>query len=258
VRICGASDSISPAATLNRFAYANDDPVNTMDPLGLDGFMSCMNDMVRWSFDGGKTWSPWYASGSVTCVGGGAGGSQIGVGGAGNNGGGGPDAHKKLRAQALRALLTNPDCASLFGGLANALNALFGTTYYDYTPGMNNPDPSFIPGATWSGITNGLNAGDAAETAFSKAGNQLLGDTFLASNFFSKAAPGFGTGDITGQMTLVMHELEHVALQSVSPPDNPQDSNSANSKAINEKCNPKDIPTDNSGGSADLTGGTTP
>jgi len=89
VRICGASDSISPAATLNRFAYANDDPVNTMDPLGLDGFMSCMNDMVRWSFDGGKTWSPWYASGSVTCVGGGGGGSQIGVGGIGNNGGGG-------------------------------------------------------------------------------------------------------------------------------------------------------------------------
>ena len=245
--------------TLNKFAYAHGDPINAIDPLGLDGSM-CMNDEIRWSFDGGKTWTAWYPSGSVTCVGGtGGGGSQIGGGsGPGNNGGGGPDAHKNLKAQALRALLTNPDCASLFGGLTNALNALFGTTYYDYTSGMSNPDPGFVPAATWNGITSGLNAGDAAETAFSKTGNRLLGDTFLASNFFSKAAPGFGTGDITGQMTIVMHELEHVALQSVSPPDNPQDNNSADSKAINEKCNPKDIPTENSGGSADLTGGTTP
>jgi hypothetical protein len=71
-----------------------------MDPLGLDGFMSCMNDMVRWSFDGGKTWSPWYASGSVTCVGGGGGGSQIGVGGTGNNGGGGgPRSMKAVPSQ---------------------------------------------------------------------------------------------------------------------------------------------------------------
>jgi hypothetical protein len=165
--------------------------------------------------------------------------------------------HRNLKFQALKALF-NPDCAALFGGFGKALNALSGTTYYDYTSGMANPDPGFIPAATWTGITSGLNAGNAAETAFSKAGNQLLGDTFLASDFFSKAAPGFGTGDITGQMTIVMHELEHVALQSVSPPDNPSDANSADSTKINQKCKPKDIQTENGSTSGGLTGGTTP
>ena len=33
--------------TLNKFAYAYGDPINIIDPLGLDGSMVCMNDMIR-------------------------------------------------------------------------------------------------------------------------------------------------------------------------------------------------------------------
>ena len=243
--------------TLNKFAYAHGDPINATDSLGLD---TCMNNEVRWSFDGGKTWTDWYADGTVTCVGGTSGGSQIGAGGGpGNNGGGGPDAHKNLRAQALRALLTNPDCASLFGGLTNALNALFGTTYYDSTSGMSNPDPGFISNHAWSEVNSYINSNAPAASVWNRGpSGKPMGDTFLAPLFYTILSPGFGSGVITGQMTIVMHELEHVALQSGTPPDNPQDKNSADSKNINEKCDPKDIPTENSGGSADLTGGTTP
>jgi hypothetical protein len=91
--------------------------------------------------------------------------------------------------------------------------------------------------------------------AFGSPGSAVVGDTFFAPVFY-KLNPGFGSGDITGQMTIVMHELEHVALQSKSPPDNRQDNNSADYTNINSKCTPKDIPTDS--GSVSLTGGTAP
>ncbi len=66
---------VTAPQTLNRFAYANGDPVNIIDPLGLDGM--CMNNMERWSFDGGETWTDWFADGTVTCFGGSGGGGNI-------------------------------------------------------------------------------------------------------------------------------------------------------------------------------------
>jgi hypothetical protein len=93
--------------------------------------------------------------------------------------------------------------------------------------------------------------------AFGSPGSAVVGDTFFAPVFY-KLNPGFGSGDITGQMTIVMHELEHVALQSKSPPDNRQDNNSADYTNINSKCTPKDIPIVSSSGSVSLTAGTAP
>ncbi len=249
---------ITAPQSLNRFAYVNGDPINYIDPLGRDGMITCTYNITTISFDGGKTKELLSVS-LVSC--------QVfsfdfgpGINPVPQGPGGGDDAdrHRKLRAEALRALLTNPECRDLFGGLQNALNALFGTTYYNYSPGMSNPDHGFIPTPNWGQVTVAIAHNAPAATVFA-TGNQLGGDTFIAPVFYQKLAPGFGTGDITGQMTIIMHELEHVALQSQIPPDNPQDQNSADSTNINNKCTPKDIPTsppDTT--SVNLTGGTTP
>jgi hypothetical protein len=59
---------------------------------------------------------------------------------------------------------------------------------------------------------------------------------------------------MAGQMTIVMHELQHVAQQSNSM----DQSYGTDYENINQKCDPKDVPTEPTSGAVDLTGGTTP
>jgi RHS repeat-associated protein len=235
--------------SLNGYAYVLNDPLNLVDPLGLD-------DGVPWKCVGTTCW---IGSGSTTVDVFGGGWPTGGLGGGGRSDGsgdffllfmGGKGGHQDLKSEMLRALLTNPDCRTLFGGLQNALNALFGTNYFDYTPGMSNPDPGFIPPGTWSQVSGilskvpaipppGMSAIQPAITVYDKGpGGTLRGDTLLAP-IFSYFPSGFSTDGQDTQMTIAFHELEHVSSQSNAPDAN----YGKDLRNINEKCQPKNVAT---------------
>lgn len=249
--------------SLNRYAYVGNDPVNIVDRLGLT-WVSFEQTFCVDSGSGDvcetETDWVWLEDGG----GGPLGGGDIGGGGGGGGGGGaGSNPHQDLRAQALRALLTNPKCRGLFGGLQNALNALFGSQFIDYSPGMSNPDSSNIPAQNWQGITSYLSTGQVvapntdlhpAISAYWGGQANPHGDIFLSPVFFNSVIPtGFSQAGEDTQMTIVLHELEHISTQSNTPDTNPQDHST-----INQNCTPNDVPTENAPTSTDLGGGSTP
>ncbi len=197
--------------TLNKFAYAYGDPINTIDPLGLDGSMVCVNDMIRWSFDKGKSWTAWYPSGSVSCLGGLGGGGMLSLNPIEQGEGGHESDLKNLRAQALRVLLTNQNCARLFGGLANALAALFNTRQYFYNEGMSNPEPTFITESAWARMVTEFQVPHTVGYSFpTRAGRRPGGVTMIGPSLFEYPS-GFSATAYT-QMTGYFHELEHPGI----------------------------------------------
>jgi RHS repeat-associated protein len=145
--------------------------------------------------------------------------------------------------RALVALL-NKKCAALFGGAANAFQALFSSTYNNYTPGQANPYPSLLSSGQWSSVVGRLEGGAYGVTPWSTA--RPGGITFFAatgSSSFYNLTPGFGEGSIVGQMTAFMHELEHGANHS-NALDLAIDSNyAADAQKINTNCSGSPVET---------------
>lgn len=244
--------------SLNRYAYVLNDPLNGVDPLGLLTTPGTPPNPTPIGGAGGAPGDPW--ENHVLCALYGVMCEDTGIPlffqGGGHGGGGGR--HSAERDQALRALLTNPKCRDLFGGLQNALNALLGTQYFDYTPGMKNPDPGLIDPNTWSKVTKTLDATPTVpppgRSFLSPAVTVFIpgrGDTFLAA-LFDYFPSGFSKDGEASQMTIILHELEHVANQS-----NKMDENySQDLKNINTQCQPIDVPVEST--TPSNLGGVTP
>jgi hypothetical protein len=103
--------------SLNGYLYAADDPVNHLDPLGLTSvfitFTTCARRFIRQEFDDGHDETitgDWVCNTSSISL-------DFGPAVPFGPDGDASDRHRRLKAEALRALLTNPECASLFGGL---------------------------------------------------------------------------------------------------------------------------------------------
>jgi RHS repeat-associated protein len=200
--------------SMNRYAYAGNDPVNFADPSGLVmvfrggddsgggdyGFdPTCGGQSEDWGFGVLPGPCPNYPT-NPTFPGDGRG-----------LGGGGFD---RLKSRALVALL-NPDCASLFGGFVNAVTALFSSTYDTYTAGEANPYPDQISGARWANTVPGPRESFRYYGFTFWSPERAGGHTFFTS-IFSQLEPGFAPPD-TGysyQMTGFLHELEHTANQN--------------------------------------------
>jgi len=176
-----------------------------------------------------------------------AGGAPSPIGGAG-----GSAAHRRLRQQLLRALLSNPKCRDHFGGLGNALASLFNTQYADYSPGMSDPAPSIIPQQQWKADAASLSKTNAYARTYYLPGP--VGATILKPSFY-RLDSGFASysRDWT-QMTIGLHELEHVANQN-NLMDNDYGSDY---KSLNEDCLPQDIPVETPEATANLTGSQEP
>jgi hypothetical protein len=149
----------------------------------------------------------------------------------GPGGGGGFNSYV---GRALVALL-NKKCADLFGGAANAFQALASSSFNNYTPGQSNPYPNLISNGYWSSVVGRFANGDSGVTVWSTA--RPGGISFFASSFYNGFAPGFPADPAGfGQMTIFMHELEHGANHS-NALDNAIDSNyAADALKINTNC----------------------
>lgn len=127
-------------ASVNGNAYVGNDPINATDPLGL--FMRC-TEGYHPIFDGAGLGIGCEADSDGSNNGGGGGGGRIynrmaqPVSLEGGGGGTKPD-----KGELIRRLISNKNCADLFGGLSNALHAIAQTEYVD----VNSVPPVNVEG----------------------------------------------------------------------------------------------------------------
>ena len=229
---------IASPQSLNRYSYPTD-PVNLVDPLGLFCQVVFQLNVQTDRFNDEPRGGPQV---SVTPLLECTDDDDNFFGGGGNGGNSNPGGDPNLRFRITKALI-NSDCAALFGGLANAMKALLNTTYYNFTSGMNNPNPGLIDFSNWLRINNGFGAkGAFAVTLHSLPGDDLIGETFFGPKYFGLPS-GFGasgTKDL-GKETIELHELEHVANQT-DDIDKTQQALDTSYTNINTHCNSQDIP----------------
>jgi RHS repeat-associated protein len=226
--------------SLNRYSYVLGDPVNLSDPLGLEVPGQCPPGMV---------WVPDNSQWGGACLpmpggGGGGGGThqplQDGMGGGGGAGGG----ISAVLSHVLHALITNPDCAALFGGLGNALSTIGRSTFQIYTPGMDLP--AEVPAQN---LANRLQYANAV-TVFAVSGPPQ-GYVYLATRFFNYPLAGINENNQLfpqqTQANMMFHEIQHITTQK----DDSQlgidsfESEMNDLEKFQKNCQPKDIPVDN-------------
>jgi RHS repeat-associated protein len=236
--------------SLNRYSYVRLNPINLVDPSGLDPCLPTPTDTCDTSGGG----SPGgYESVTVTADPfppidvGIIDAGELGLGGGHQGPRGGQMDARGFIGQALVALF-NQRCAELFGGLANAVSSLLNSNYNLYAGGQQNPFPDKINARGWNSAAV-LFQGGADAVTLSYRGKPG-GFIFFAESFKSEDT-GFGN---YGQMTTFMHEQEHAA-NHYGALDRAIDSNySLDHQKINERCRPAQIEQQ----SSPITGGLTP
>jgi RHS repeat-associated protein len=247
-----AGSLVNPQS-LNRYAYTANDPIDFIDPLGLDTVclqdiegnpVSCYDSIEvtadapsesPWGFGGGG--QPHYAPLQDT-----------------------PDLHggginfEWLKAQALKALL-NPDCAKLFGGFKNAVTSLLSSSYNIYTAGEANPYPAQFPSSSWQSMTNFFTQPTAY--GYTHWSSSRPGGIIFFAPRFGNFDPGFAPSpDLITQMTGFLHEQEHAANHSNlldAQIDASPATYAADARKINQNCTVQQIPTQGSPLPGELT-----
>jgi len=153
---------------------------------------------------------------SVICSGVGGGGrpEPAGAGGDPGGGGGGPGSLNigHLIGQTLAAL-QNPDCAALFGGFQNAVDAISNSTYNLYTGPKSNPG---LDSQTWSDVVKAFS--DPNTLGLTYPSSSQPGGTILFGNG-SGMTSGFAAPFSYQQtwQSVFLHELEHASTFYYDP-----------------------------------------
>jgi RHS repeat-associated protein len=220
------SASLTDPQSLNRYAYVQNDPVNFVDPSGLNlssGTCYTYGHYTRWDFGDGKSVTILNGTSTVCMGGGGGGGLYTGTPGIGGGGGGGqqnpggrftPDQQADVDdlKDTVRELLKNPDCARVLGGTKNAqalmsraqvrsANTL--SSSYKGTAGLYSRAASRARSEANNSRSNILAFSESSPFASVNGRTVLPRNIYLTDRFFTDVGP-------SQQETVFIHELNRL------------------------------------------------